>query len=54
MDSIQQQRMALLARKALLLDELKQIESTIGQLTAISQYLAANPTGEAPENSPEE
>lgn len=47
MDTIQQQQLTLLARKALLLDELKQIENSLGQLTAIAQF-AANLAKEAP------
>jgi len=42
MDNIQTQQLTLLARKALLQDELKQIESALGQLAAIAQFISAN------------
>lgn len=54
MEQVQQQQLALLARKALLQDELKQIENSLGQLAAVSQYIAANPPAVAPETPSED
>jgi hypothetical protein len=54
MENIQTQQLTLLARKALLLDEIKQIETTLGQLAAISQFIAANAPKPEPETQTEE
>lgn len=42
MENINNQHLNLLARKALLLEELKQIDNTLGQIAAITQFVAAN------------
>lgn len=54
MENIQSQQITLLARKALLLEELKQIDNTLGQLAAISQFVAANAPKAEPETAPEQ
>lgn len=48
-DQIKQQQVTLLARKALLNDELKNIDTALGQLAAVVQF-AEQP---APESEPE-
>lgn len=53
MEAIQTQQLTLLARKALLLDELKQIENTLGQLAAIAQYVTASAPKAEPSPEPE-
>jgi Asp-tRNA(Asn)/Glu-tRNA(Gln) amidotransferase C subunit len=42
MENVQNQQLTLLARKALLQDELKQIENALGQLAAIAQFIEAS------------
>jgi hypothetical protein len=49
LDQAKQQQLTLLARKALLNDELKQIDVGLGQLAAIIQFAEAN----APKPEPE-
>lgn len=51
MEQIEQQQVALLARKALLQDELKNLEDQLRQLAAIRQYAASQPQP-APQEAP--
>lgn len=50
-EQIKQQQLTLLARKALLQDELKNIDSALGQFAAILQF--AEQSAAAPEGEPE-
>lgn len=48
-EQVKQQQVTLLARKALLNDELKNIDTALGQLAAVVQFTEAN----APKPEPE-
>lgn len=51
MEQLQQQNLQLLARKGLLLEELKTIDSKLAQLAAIAQFVQENAS--QPEAAPE-
>lgn len=50
MENLNQQVMGLLARKAVLLEELKSIDNKLGQIAAITQYLNETQTSEEKAN----
>lgn len=52
MSNIEQQHLQLLARKAVLLEELKAIDSNIGQLVAIAQYIQSQTPAAEPAVEP--
>jgi Asp-tRNA(Asn)/Glu-tRNA(Gln) amidotransferase C subunit len=43
-DQLKQQQLQLLARKALIADEIAQIEKALGQIAAILQFAEATPS----------
>lgn len=52
-EALQQQQLTLLARKALLQDELKQIEQAVAQIGAVLSFVQSQPAP-APEPTPTE
>lgn len=53
MNDLNNQILQLLARKAILLEELKAIDSRLAQLSAITQYLTETAPVPAPEPEPQ-
>jgi hypothetical protein len=47
-ENLKTQQIQLLAKKSLVLDELKNIETALGQIAAILQFAEAQPAPETP------
>lgn len=52
-EALKQQQLQLLARKALIQDEIKGIETALGQIAAILQFAEVNTPKPEPEAAPE-
>ena len=53
-EALQSQQLQLLARKALLTEDIKQIDAALGQISAVLQFAAAQPVPAPAEPAPAE